>query len=110
MKLWFSSSLHPATVTAWKSLENNLVTATTGLFVFATKKYSSRDTALYLHRSKVPLHYSYNKAFVDKEELLATLESACRASFIEIGRCSYALACYRPLLWRNFLLRTLGVI
>ena len=95
MPLCFDSgrwSLQPATITAWKSLEKNLVTATTGLFAFATKRYPGHDTALYPHRSKVPSNYSYDLAFVDKEELLATLESARRAFFIEMGRCSYALA------------------
>jgi hypothetical protein len=95
MRLCFSSgrwSLQPDTIAAWKSLENNLVTATTGLFAFATKRYPSHDTVFYPHRSKVPSHYSYDKAFVKKEELLATLESARRAFFIEMGRCSYALA------------------
>jgi len=95
MPLCFNSgrwSLQPATITAWKSLEKNLVIATTGLFAFATKRYPGHDTVLYPHRSKVPSHYSYDRAFVDKEELLATLESARRAFFIEMGRCSYALA------------------
>ena len=95
MLLCFDSgrwSLQPATITAWKSLEKNLVTATTGLFAFATKRYPGHDTVLYPHRSKVPSNYSYDRAFVDKEELLATLESARRAFFIEMRRCSYALA------------------
>jgi hypothetical protein len=95
MRLCFSSgrwSLQPDTITAWKSLEKNLVTAITGLFAFATKRYPSHDTVFYPHRSKVPSHYSYDQAFVKKEELLATLESARRAFFIEMGRCSYALA------------------
>jgi hypothetical protein len=58
MPLCFNSgrwSLQPATITAWKSLEKNLVTVTTGLFAFATKRYPGHDTALYPHRSKVPL-------------------------------------------------------
>ena len=95
MRLCFSSgswSLQPDTITAWKSLEKNLITATTGLFAFAMKRYPGHDVVFYPHRSKVPSHYSYDQAFANKEELLATLESARRAFFIEMGRCSYALA------------------
>ena len=74
MPLCFNSgrwSLQPATITAWKSLERNLVTATMGLFAFATKQYPGHDRRSILIDLK--FHYSYDRASVDKEELLSPI-------------------------------------